>query len=95
MNETCNGYTNWATFITDLYFDNEKRLYDAKIKLFTSRYFKHRNLRQSDVKNMISRFLWTIKQNETGFYLKDVNVKELTQVWNKEKDEYNAYNKED
>jgi len=28
---TCNGYTNWDTFIVCLYSDNEERLYNTKI----------------------------------------------------------------
>jgi len=93
MNTTCNGYTNWDTFIVCLYSDNEECFYDLKNNML--RRFQHidkltpANARYFSNDSGLSRFC---RDNEDAFTLSNVDWHDVADSWTSELVEFKAYN---
>ena len=93
MNTTCNGYTNWDTFIVCLYSDNEERLYNLKLDML------HR-LRHADrlTRNRARCFatdsglIQFCLRSEDEFDPGAVDWEDVANSWTSELEEYKQYN---
>ena len=91
---TCNGYTNYSTWLLALYSDQERDIYNLKQDMFTS---------FSDIDNDIitpkralqfareSRLVVRLNNNESCFIFYNVDWTDIAHAWSTELEEYTRY----
>jgi len=90
---TCNGYTNWDTFIVCLYSDNEQHLYDLKQDMF-KRSSNHDEITAARARHFADRNGLTgfCQDAEEKFSPSNVDWTDVADTWSTEFEEFKQYN---
>lgn len=93
MNDQCNGYTNYSTFLMALYSDQERDIAAAKRRLFIRlEYIDSKTVTPKEAAHFsdIHRLTRRCQFNEQQFDLSEVDWKDIARCWTTELEEHAA-----
>ena len=91
--QTCNGYTNWDTWILALYSDNTEWIYDQKIAQFDSMIEDEEDTFSSEEAKVFCENNGVLMAcaNEPEFDYSEVDWSDIAETWTVELKEHNDY----